>query len=67
MGLDDRGIKPTKSDERGGSFLNKTRPIAILLEPFFLDDIKDREILNDYMRKTKNAILEILDSLEKNK
>lgn len=65
LGLDDRGIKPTKPNERGGSILNKTKPVAILLEPFFLDDIEDKETLNDYMRKTENAILEILDYIDK--
>ena len=65
LGLDDRGIKPTKPNERGGSILNKTKPVAILLEPFFLDDIEDKETLNNYMRKTENAILEILDYIDK--
>lgn len=65
LGLNDRGIKPTKLNERGGAILNKTKPVAILLEPFFLDDITDRAILDDYMRKTEDAILEILNYIDK--
>lgn len=65
LGLPDRGIKPTKPEDGGGSILNKTKPVAILLEPFFLDAIKDKETLDDYVRKTENAILEILDYIDK--
>ena len=65
LGLNDRGIKETGFDDRGGSILNKTKPVAILIEPFFLDEIKDKETLNDYMEKTVHAILEILDYIDK--
>ena len=65
LGLNDRGIKETGFEDRGGSILNKTKPVAILIEPFFLDEIKDKETLNDYMDKTVHAILEILDYIDK--
>ena len=65
LGLNDRGIKETGFEDRGGSILNKTKPVAILIEPFFLDEIKAKETLNDYMDKTVHAILEILDYIDK--
>ena len=51
---------------RGGSILNKTKPVAILIEPFFLDDIKSVEELNKYMELTAASIIELLEYLEKN-
>lgn len=66
LGLTDRGIKPTKPEDRGGSILNKTKPIAILIEPFFLDNIKNKDYLEKQMEKVSNAIIEILEYLDKN-
>lgn len=60
LGLNDRGIKGVSPSERGGSILNKTKPIAILIEPFFLDEIHSYERLNALMDKTVESILEIL-------
>lgn len=60
LGLNDRGIKGVFPSERGGSILNKTKPVAILIEPFFLDEIHSYEKLNTLMDKTVESILEIL-------
>lgn len=65
--LNDRGLKPTTPDMRGGSILNKTKPIAILLEPFFLDSVKSFDELLDLMEKTADSIIELLNHLDKNK
>lgn len=64
--LKDRGLKPTTTDMRGGSILNKTKPVAILLEPFFLDSVKSFQELVELMNKTADSIVEILECLEKN-
>lgn len=64
LGLNNRGIKAIKENERGGSILNKTKPVAILLEPFFLDNITEKKDLDMLMKKTVNAILETLISIE---
>ena len=64
--LRDRGLCPTLPGERGGSILNKTKPVAILLEPFFLDSVKSIEELWDLLGKTADSIIEILEYLEKN-
>ena len=64
--LRDRGLCPTLQGERGGSILNKTKPVAILLEPFFLDSVKSIEELWDLLEKTADSIIEILEYLEKN-
>lgn len=66
LGLSDRGLKPTTPDMRGGSILNKTKPVAILLEPFFLDSVTSFEELLDLMNKTADSIVELLEHLEKN-
>lgn len=66
LGLSDRGLKPTTPDMRGGSILNKTKPVAILLEPFFLDSVTSFEELLDLMNKTADSIVELLEYLEKN-
>lgn len=59
--LNNRGIKAVTPEGRGGSILNKTKPIAILIEPFFLDKIHSYEELNTLMDKTVDAVLEILE------
>lgn len=64
--LSNRGLKPTTPDMRGGSILNKTKPVAILVEPFFLDSVKNFEELADLMDKTADSIIELLEHLEKN-
>ena len=66
LGLSDRGIKPTKPEDRGGSILNKTKPVAILIEPFFLDNIKNKDYLEKSIEKVSNAIIEILEYVDKN-
>lgn len=66
LGLKDRGLHPTLPGERGGSILNKTKPVAILLEPFFLDSVTSFEELLDLMNKTADSIVELLEYLEKN-
>lgn len=50
----------------GGSILNKTKPVAILIEPFFLDNIKNKDYLEKSIEKVSNAIVEILDYVDKN-
>ena len=60
LGLNDREIKGVSPSERGGSILNKTKPVAILIEPFFLDEIHSYKRLNTLMDKTVESILEIL-------
>ncbi|MGL5901949.1 MAG: hypothetical protein ACRCZO_04625, partial [Cetobacterium sp.] len=59
-------LKPTTPNMRGGTILNKTKPVAILLEPFFLDSVKSIEELWDLLEKTADSIVEILEYLEKN-
>lgn len=66
LSLRNRGLKPTTPDMRGGSILNKTKPVAILLEPFFLDSVTSFEELLDLMNKTADSIVELLEYLEKN-
>ncbi|MGL5376862.1 MAG: N-acetylmuramoyl-L-alanine amidase [Cetobacterium sp.] len=64
--LNDRGLKATSPDMRGGSILNKTKPVAILLEPFFLDACTSMKELVSYMDATAESIIQLLEYLEKN-
>lgn len=41
LGLHNRGVKPTTSDDRGGLMLVKTAKPHVILEPFFIDNPKD--------------------------
>lgn len=66
LDLKDRGLKPTTPDMRGGSILNKTKPVAILIEPFFLDSVKTFDELLVLMNKTVDSIIQTLEYLEKN-
>lgn len=66
LGLNDRGIKAITPEDRGGSILNKTKPVAILLEPFFLDNVSSFKELGELMEKTTEAIIELLEHLNKN-
>lgn len=63
--LNDRGINPTSSYGRGGAILNKTKPVAFLLEPFFLDELESFEELEKFKKATVDAVLEILEWYEK--
>lgn len=64
LGLNDRGINPTSAYGRGGSILNKTKPVAFLLEPFFLDEVENLKELEEYKNATADAVLEILEWYE---
>lgn len=37
----DRGVKPISGTERGGIILNRTKPVTVLLEPFFIDNMNE--------------------------
>lgn len=41
LGLPDRGVKPTRQNDRGGHILACTRAPAIICEPFFIDNDDD--------------------------
>lgn len=64
LNLPNRGIKPITLKDRGGAILNKTKPIAILIEPFFLDNVKTKKELDLLMEKTIVSVLEILNNIK---
>lgn len=39
----DRGVKPTAANQNGGVILHRTKPVAVLIEPFFIDNIREYE------------------------
>lgn len=44
LGLRDRGIKPKRSEDRGGYLLAYTKAPCLILEPFFIDNSSDLQI-----------------------
>lgn len=44
LGLPDRGIKPKTRGDRGALFLSATNCPAVIAEPFFIDNLGDREV-----------------------
>lgn len=49
LGLNDRGIKPKSSEDRGGYLLRETNAPCVISEPFFIDNDNDlRVAFNNY-------------------
>lgn len=68
LGLEDRGIKPRTSEERGGHLLQKTIAPCIIAEPFFIDNDGDLKVVMDnranLIEAYAEAIKAIANSLE---
>ena len=64
LGLHDRGIKGKGSEDRGGFILRYTKAPCILIEPFFIDNNIDYQIVQDnydaFVEALKNAIYDTL-------
>jgi N-acetylmuramoyl-L-alanine amidase len=60
----DRGIKEVGVGGRGYSILNKTKPVALLVEPFFLDSVKTQYDLDRMINATTEGIIEFLTELK---
>jgi N-acetylmuramoyl-L-alanine amidase len=43
LGLPDRGVKELQAFDRGAGLLQRTKAVAVILEPFFIDNPKDLE------------------------
>jgi N-acetylmuramoyl-L-alanine amidase len=52
----DRGIKPIARNERGGVILNATKPVTILIEPFFIDNMKEYQYVESIKDELAKAI-----------
>jgi len=66
--LPDRGIKPKGAEDRGGYLLRYTKAPAVLLEPFFIDNVKDYDrvtiIFQNYLQALRKSLFETVDYLE---
>jgi N-acetylmuramoyl-L-alanine amidase len=64
--LPDRGIKPKQPGDRGAYLLQKTKAPAVILEPFFIDNLQDlkRALINEYPLAV-NVAMGILNAAEK--
>lgn len=59
LGLKNRGLKPIKNGDRGAYLLGKTKPVCVLLEPFFIDNDDDLKVGNE---KKNDYIKAVVDS-----
>ena len=59
-----RGAKPGTRDTRGGQFLRKTRPIALLWEPFFGDSEEEWGFYSQNERVLVDILAESFDEWE---
>jgi N-acetylmuramoyl-L-alanine amidase len=68
LGLRNRGIKERSLEQRGGYFLGKTKCWAILLEPFFIDNVSDLnradEQYEDLIKALSSGIRECLEFID---
>jgi len=55
LGLKNRGIKPKKSEDRGGYLLRYTNAPCVISEPFFIDNDSDLQIVTDKRKKLIKA------------
>ncbi|MGL5315285.1 MAG: N-acetylmuramoyl-L-alanine amidase [Peptostreptococcaceae bacterium] len=63
-GYRNRGILKVKDKENGCVFLKGTSCPAILIEPFFLDSIKDNAELDKAIENSAKAIIEFLAKIK---
>ena len=61
LGLKNRGLKPVTSEDRGGYVLRYTNAPCVLIEPFFIDNDSDYDIvINNY----ENFLIALEKSLD---
>ena len=67
LGTKDRGIVPTRSEDKGGYLLRYTHAPAILIEPFFIDNDEDLEAVleneEEFAAAIARAIEDIVDQV----
>lgn len=60
FGLANRGLKPIDIGDRGAYLLGRTKPVTVLIEPFFIDNDNDlkigKEKKNEYIEAVSKAI-----------
>lgn len=60
LGLLNRGLKPINIGDRGAYLLGRTKPVTVLIEPFFIDNDSDLQIgkekKNEYIEAVAKAI-----------
>lgn len=61
--LNDRGIKPKHSEDRGGYLLRYTNAPCVILEPFFIDNDNDFLVGMNNIENLGDAILRALSEL----
>lgn len=68
LGLKNRGAKPPFNG-RGNSLLSKTKPVCVILEPFFISNDNDLKSakgkLNEYAEAIKEALKKYFEEIKK--
>ena len=68
LGLKNRGAKPPFNG-RGNSLLSKTKPVCVILEPFFISNDNDLKIakgkLNEYSEAIANGLKKYFEEIKK--
>ncbi|OLQ73296.1 hypothetical protein BIT28_21425 [Photobacterium proteolyticum] len=63
--LNDRGVKPKTSEDRGGYLLKHTTAPCLIAEPFFIDNNKDFQVVNDKREGLITAYVNAIQSISK--
>lgn len=58
LGLKNRGIKAKTSEDRGGYLLRNTKAPCVIVEPFFIDNDNDLELVLGKRESLVNAFVE---------
>lgn len=65
LGLSNRGIRGRNVNDRGGNLLKHTNAVTILLEPFFIDNDDDLDVVSQKLEKLVKTIGEAIIKCEK--
>jgi N-acetylmuramoyl-L-alanine amidase len=67
LGLSNRGVKGKGTEDRGGYLLRYTKAPAVLLEPFFIDNVKDYDrvisVYDEFLQALRKSLFETVDYL----
>jgi len=63
LGLQDRGIKPKSTEDRGGTLLRHTKAPCVIAEPFFIDNDGDLERAQSDIEGLARAYADAIDEV----
>ena len=63
LGLNDRGIKPRTTEDRGGYLLRYTQMPCVIAEPFFIDNPDDLALAQTHIKKLADAYVTTIEAM----